>query len=435
MTWTEQRQTPVYADQGELVAIEAVVRDITERKRAEEERELLIRLAQAEIAERRRAEEELRERERQLAEAQQMAQLGSWEWDIRTNTLTWSRELYRIFGLQPEELEVTYEGFLDRTHPDDREIVRRNVERALQDHQAFSFDHRIVCPAGSVRILHAQGEVVLEGGQPIRMVGTAQDITERRRLEEERAQLIREQAARAEAEAAVRLRDEFLSVAAHELKTPVTGLRLATQLLIHRFDKAGALEPQQLLRMLRTIDQQSDKLSYLISQLLDVSRIEAGKLVLDRQVTDIVPLIENVVQAARARTSHPSLVVRSPAHLPALVDPVRLEQVLTNLVDNAMKYSPKETPIEIDLRVLDPDTLQLTVTDRGTGIPPEFRDRIFERFFQAHAGEHASGMGLGLYISRQIVELHGGRLEAEFPPEEGTRFVVSLPTHLRSPLP
>jgi signal transduction histidine kinase len=120
--------------------------------------------------------------------------------------------------------------------------------------------------------------------------------------------------------------------------------------------------------------------------------------------------------------------VRAPATLPALVDSLRLEQVVTNLLDNAIKFSPAGGQIDVELSEPAPGMGRLAVTDHGIGIPPERRQHIFERFYQAHDGDHVAGLGLGLYISRQIVELHGGAIEPEFPPEGGCRFTIDLPT-------
>jgi signal transduction histidine kinase len=237
-----------------------------------------------------------------------------------------------------------------------------------------------------------------------------------------------EQRARSAAEEALRMRDEFLSVAAHELKTPITSLWGMAQLMLRQLDKRGAVEPDRLQRALRMIDTQSRTLARLVEQLLDVSRIEAGKLALDRQPTDLGQLVRAVVAMAQVRATEHRLRLRTPrAPVRAAVDPLRLEQVVTNLLDNAIKYSPEGGEIEVELAAPEAAGVRLSVRDRGLGIPPERRRHIFDRFYQAHATSHQSGMGLGLYISRQIVELHGGRIEAEFPPDGGTRLVVRLP--------
>ena len=247
--------------------------------------------------------------------------------------------------------------------------------------------------------------------------------------EAERLQLFREQAARAQAEAAVRARDEFLSIAAHELKTPLTSLRGSAQFLLRQLDQGRDLNPGQVDRLLRTIDQQSEKLVRLISQLLDVSRIEAGRLTLEPSLIDLTRLVESVVATAQARTSRHLVTLHAPETVLASVDPLRFEQVVINLIDNAIKYSPEGGPIDVEVATPDSETARLSVSDRGLGIEPEHRSRIFDRFYQARPGGHLIGLGLGLYISRQIVELHGGQISAEFPAEGGTRFVVSVPRH------
>jgi signal transduction histidine kinase len=235
------------------------------------------------------------------------------------------------------------------------------------------------------------------------------------------------QQARAEAEAAVRLRDEFLSVAAHELKTPITGLQLAVQHLMRRLDKGATPEPDRLRQALLAVNQQSEKTSRLVAHLLETSRLEAGRLALDLQVENLTRLVTGVVEQARAWTNRHELVLSAPPEVLASIDALRMEQVVSNLLNNAIKFSPKGGRIDVEVSAPDDASVRLAVRDRGLGIPPEHRAQIFDRFHQAHARDHRSGLGLGLYVSRAIVELHGGSIWAEFPPDGGTRFVVTLP--------
>ncbi|HJS57969.1 MAG TPA: HAMP domain-containing sensor histidine kinase [Vicinamibacteria bacterium] len=233
----------------------------------------------------------------------------------------------------------------------------------------------------------------------------------------------------AERRRAEALRDEFLSIAAHELKTPLTSLRGFAQLLMRQLDKEEVPDPMRLRQGLSAIDQQSAKLARLVSQLLDVSRIDAGRLELDRKVADVVGVVEDVVTTARVNTFRHEFTVRAPSGALALVDPLRLEQVVRNLVDNAIRYSPDGGPITIEVeKSREAGVVTIAVGDRGLGVPRKHRGRIFDRFHQAHPERAMGGMGLGLYISRQIVELHGGRIEAEYPVQGGTRMVVTLPT-------
>jgi signal transduction histidine kinase len=235
--------------------------------------------------------------------------------------------------------------------------------------------------------------------------------------------LRREVAERKRAEEA---RDEFLSVAAHELKTPLTSLRGFAQLLASSLGSGSPPNVERLTTGLQAIERQSEKLSWLVTQLLDVSRLEAGRLVLERRPTDVVPLVNQVLEAARAGSQHHALRLRAPESAVVAVDPLRLEQVLTNLVDNAIKYSPEGGPVDVEV-ALGRLMLRIDVADQGLGIPAEHRPRIFDRFYRAHPEQRIGGLGLGLYISRQIVELHGGAIKVEQPESGGTRMVVWVP--------
>jgi PAS domain S-box-containing protein len=224
------------------------------------------------------------------------------------------------------------------------------------------------------------------------------------------------------AEEALRARDEFLSVAAHELKTPITSAKVAAQLLRRSF-RDTSLGPAQE-RSIDTIERQIGKLSRLVSQLLDTVRIQSGGLVLQVEETDLPALLRDVADEARTLSDRHSIVVNAPGELRARVDALRLEQVVRNLLDNAVKFMPDGGQIDVDL-VRSPSTAIITVRDRGLGVPGEHLPRLFDRFYQAHPNR--SGMGLGLYVSRQIVDRHGGTIYAETPEDGGTRFVISLP--------
>jgi signal transduction histidine kinase len=237
----------------------------------------------------------------------------------------------------------------------------------------------------------------------------------------------REQALRAQAEQAARTRAEFMSVAAHELRTPLTGLRGSVQLLLSRAAQGQAITAEQTERLLRTIDTQSSKLTALIAKLLDMTRIEAGRLALDAQPHDVTSLVEEVATHARMQTARHAIVVRSPGETLALIDPLRIEQVLTNLVDNAVKYSPTGGDIFIDVETSNAHEVSIAVSDHGLGIDPEHLPHIFDRFYQVDRQSPAGGMGIGLYVSQQIVRQHGGEITVEPNPTGGSRFVVRLP--------
>jgi signal transduction histidine kinase len=231
------------------------------------------------------------------------------------------------------------------------------------------------------------------------------------------------------AQRAIDDRDEFLSVAAHELKTPITSLSGYAQLALRRLDNQAALGGIDIRKPLEVIEIQSRKLTRLIGQLLDVSRLEAGRLRLTRERVDLQRVVESLVERTRMMSDRHTVILDASPTPIANIDLLRMEQVLTNLLDNAIKYSPQGGEIRVSLSSADERTVCIAIEDEGVGIPPERREHIFERFYQAH-GEllpGMAGMGLGLYISRQILELHGGTIEAEFPARGGVRFVILLP--------
>ncbi|HZT08612.1 MAG TPA: ATP-binding protein [Chloroflexota bacterium] len=247
-----------------------------------------------------------------------------------------------------------------------------------------------------------------------------QNVADRAALAIENANLYQE------AIRALGVRDEFLAVAAHELKTPLTALRLASDMLL-RVTGGRGLDGVQARRLAERIHDRSVKLSDLVNELLSVSRIESGALSLSRERTDIVALVRSVLEGLPDRERHP-IRLSAPDQADAWVDPMRVEQVILNLVTNAQKFSPAGSPIEIEIASAPGETVCVSVRDHGIGVPEEHRGHIFERFFQAKTQGHVEGMGLGLYISREIVKQHGGTLRAEFPPDGGLRIVATFPS-------
>jgi signal transduction histidine kinase len=247
-----------------------------------------------------------------------------------------------------------------------------------------------------------------------------QDLADRAGLAVDNARLY------SDAQAAIAARDEFLSVAAHELKTPVTSLRGYAQLLVRQIERGHEIPPDRLQAALKSIDRQTWRLSALISQLLDTSRIHSGELLVQPSSTAVDELINELVEHARTLSDTHEIVVDCDEPLVANVDALRIEQVLTNLIENAIKYSPAGGHVRVVAAGND-GWLRIEVEDSGPGIPEGERERIFERFYQIGGGGPPTGMGLGLFISRQIAALHGGTIDVEAPDSGGTRFVLRLP--------
>jgi PAS domain S-box-containing protein len=425
-----------------MLAVSATVR---ERRRAEDEtrrlnRELEKRVVERtgqlrganqemerEMIERARAETELKESEARLMEAQEMAHIGSWEWDVAGDRVWWSAELYRIYGLDPGTFKASYAGFLERVHPDDREAANAIVSRALTDGHPFAYEHRVVRPDGAVRTLWARGRVIVsQDGKPMRMLGTAQDITEAKRAEEERAQLLREQLARREAEQANRLKDEFLATVSHELRTPLTAILGWAQLL-----NQGRLDAPGAAKAIETIHRNATMQSKLIGDLLELTSLDSGKVRLERGPVDLAAVVEAAVLAMRpaadARRVRLEVDLHDPPG-PVDGDPHRLQQVVLNLLSNAVKFVPEGGRVALRLTRRD-GRGEIAVEDDGPGIDPAFLPHVFDRFRQADASSQRQhgGLGLGLAIARRLVELHGGRMTAGNRGGGGAVFTVSLP--------
>ncbi len=256
----------------------------------------------------------------------------------------------------------------------------------------------------------------------------SRDISERKRAEQERTELLqREQDARAVAEAAVTIRDQFISIASHELKTPLTSIKGYADLLVLR-GKEGQLD-EQFQRMARTIEAQAGRLENMVGALLDISRIERGQLSLERQPVDLDRLIESLVEDMRPTLRrHPLAFQSEGAGLVVEGDETRLQQVFQNLLQNAVKYSPTGGPVIIRLYREDGNA-KIAVMDKGIGIPEDELPKLFTRFHRARNAEafHISGLGVGLYVVREVVRLHGGDIAAESHEGRGTTFTVALP--------
>jgi PAS domain S-box-containing protein len=368
-----------------------------------------------------------------LIEAQQVAHIGSWEWDITNDSLWWSEELYRMYGVEPASFAASYEGFLAMVHPDDRALVESTVSRALRTGQPFSFDHRVVRTDGAVRRMYGRGRVVVDpDGRPTRMLGIGQDITERLEAEQERAKLAIEQTARREAEAANEAKDQFLALLSHELRTPVNAVMGWAHLLIE-----GRLEEGAHEKAIAAIYRNARIQAGLVSDLLDASRIRAGTLRLDLDTLDLAIVVGDAVESIRPMAISKDIrVVIDVAPVSMVGDAERLGQVIRNLLLNSVKFASSGGQVSLTSRAID-GHVRITVEDDGPGISADFLPHLFEQFRQADPSmtrEH-QGLGLGLAIVRQIVTLHGGAVEAaNRAGGVGAVFTVHLPLTAPAPL-
>jgi signal transduction histidine kinase len=378
---------------------------------------------------------DLRQREGQLAEAQRLSHIGSWEWDMATDRMSWSDEMFRLRGLTPSPGYVETEERFRNVVPEDRARILAARSAAVEGKSPYELEYRVVRPDGVVRTLHSRGRVILEEGRR-RVVGTAQDVTVERQAEaalrtthEELERRVRERTA--ELDDAVRARDAFISIASHELKTPISALQLHIGRLVRasRLGRRELLEPERVVPQLERIDRDVDRLAVQIDGLLDVSRITAGRLELELEDVDLAEIVRTcagrfVDERAASRSE---LRVRLAGPIVGRWDRLRLEQIVSNLLSNAVKYGAGK-PIDVEATATK-DTATVRVHDRGIGIAPEDQARVFQRFERLVSPRQYGGFGLGLWIVRQIAQALGGTIHVQSELGEGSTFVVELPRH------
>ncbi len=260
----------------------------------------------------------------------------------------------------------------------------------------------------------------LSVGGEVYAIAAVRDVTERKKLEQ-RAQLYRK------AQEEVRERDEFLSIASHELRTPVTALQLQLQLIQRAAGRPGGALPEALAVKMDALERQCRRIALLVNELLDVSRLRLGRLELRLEEIDLVDLareaVAHLVEEGIRLGSRIDIVGEGTAT--GRWDRLRLEQVVTNLLSNAIKFGESK-PITVEVGA-DPERARLTVRDQGIGIEAGDQDRVFGRFERAVSPEHFGGLGLGLYIAREIVVAHGGLIRLASTPGAGAAFTVDLP--------
>ncbi len=360
-----------------------------------------------EITEQVRARQIVEVSEQRQLLALHAAQMGIWDLDLVHDTSVRTLRHDQIFGYDSIQPEWGSQIFFRHVVPQDQAYAQQCLATALESGY-LNLQCRIQWQDGSTHWIDVQGQVYYDAaGTPLRMLGVMMDITERKELESRR--------------------DEFLSVASHELKTPVTAIKGMTELLLRMAGRREASEKE--LRALNTVNRQIDRMTRLVNDMLDVSRIAAGKLAVSIESVDLCALLTEVVEQQQlVHTTHTlSLEPCAPCIVPGNHD--RLQQVVLNLLSNAIQHSPSGSTISITMQQ---DTEQVTVSvrDSGHGIPKERQPHLFERFYQAEKNP-ARGLGLGLYISKEIIEQHHGRIWVESETGHGSTFSFAVPKEKR----
>ncbi len=347
--------------------------------------------------------------------------IGFWDWDIETGALSWSDAIFEQHGLAPGGAAPSFDDYIETIHPDDREAFRQVIGAAVDGGDSFSLEFRLVWPDGSVHWTSGAGRIFRdEAGRPKRMLGTGQDITQRRRIEAERDRLLVEERRAGE------FREAFVDVISHELRTPVTTILGMTEILARpgRTD-----DPGSRLALLEDVRAESGRLHRLVEDLLVLSRVERGRLSVDPEPLEVRRLIERVVAHESAELPTIKLSARLDPDLPVVAgEETYVEQIIRNLLGNAAKYTPVGTNVVIEAQH-EGEHVAIRVIDDGPGVPEASLGHLFELFYRDPESARAvSGSGIGLFVCSSLVEAMGGRMWAKRRPEGGSEFGFTLDT-------
>lgn len=346
----------------------------------------------------------LEDAEERLRLAIEATGIGTWDLDMEEDVIFTSPTLIEMMGLDPEE-KVTRQQMYDIVHPDDKLIVSRALEEAIKT-GIYLYEARIIWPDGSVHWVKTRGKVIYnEQHKPLRMLGTTNDITERKQDEI--------------------MKNDFIAMASHELKTPLTSLKAYIQLLLASAKKRS---DTFYISALEKSERQINKMTRLIHGFLDLSKIESGRLRLNTQDFDINTLINEVIADSMPAAPGHNIVFNAGSPIYIKADKEKISQVLGNLINNAVKYSASGSTITLTAKT-EVESLRVGIKDQGIGLKPKDQQKIFQRFFRVddENTRGQSGFGIGLYLSAEIIKLHHGSIGVESEEGKGSEFYFLLP--------
>ncbi|MEK6747754.1 MAG: PAS domain S-box protein [Pseudomonadota bacterium] len=368
------------------------------------------------ITQRVQHEQALRESRTSLEDAQRIAHMGSWEWDMLSGRITWTEEIYRILGLESATTQPAQDAFARAMYPDDMKLMEASFARGLAGEREFDDEWRMVeAGTGKIKYVHLRGERFFDAqGGLIGMKGTLQDVTERKQAEIAKS--------------------DFISTVSHELRTPLTSIYGALRLLSAGI---GIHDPVQLSSMVELALRNADQLTALVNDILELARVEQGRFVIEAHALDIIETVTQAVELNRGFGRHYNVdfVLEAPSSpLQVNADAARITQVMSNLLSNAVKYSVPQSVVDIRIATLDKG-VRVSVADRGPGIDEAFLPRLFDRFSRADNSTARSkgGTGLGLSISKAIIDAHAGSIAYEPRCGGGSVFYFELPLCVAAP--
>jgi PAS domain S-box-containing protein len=370
------------------------------------------------ITELKRSYKTIKSNEAMLQEAQKLSHIGSWEWDVPRDIITWSDELYRIFGYQPAEIPIKYETYLDKIHLEDRKFVNTIIQKAFKDHDPFNFYHRILRDSDEEVIVYARGEVLVDkNNNVIRMNGTAQDVTESKRKEEILKQQ-NEELQKINAEL-----DKFVYSVSHDLRAPLTSMLGVVEI---SDEEANDAILHERLCLLKT---SIKKLDQFILDILEHSR--NARMGIRNEAIDFNEIVNDIIENLKYGSSPNEHNVDVRVNIKTKgcfsSDKIRIAIVLNNLVSNAIRYSNSGAPesfVKINIAA-DDKKANIVVEDNGIGIDKALHDKIFEMFYRV--SNNSIGSGLGLYLVKECLKKLNGTIEVESEKGKGTLFRINIP--------
>ena len=386
-----------------------VFHDVTELKRSDE--------VQKEI------EQSKSEYIERLNEAQKVASIGSWEWNLLTNTVWWSDETYRIFGVSAEDFVPGFEANSQFIHPDDVELYRASFEQCLKSGIPFDIDIRLINYSVNPKFCQAQGTVINDSdGQPVRFVGTIMDISERK-CAEVVIQQKNEELLKVNAE-----KDKFFSIIAHDLRSPLSGFMGLTEVMAEGSD---GISSEEFHKMAVVMKNSAANIFRLLGNLLEWSRMQRGVTIFSPRLLLLSSVISDSIFhiIGESNIKDVTLDLNIPEDLFVFADKNMLESIIRNLTSNALKFTPQGGKISVSARLDSGKDVEISITDSGIGMSKEMIENLFRLDINTNRkgtdGEYSTG--LGLILCKDFIDKHGGKLQIESEEGKGSTFRFTLP--------
>lgn len=379
---------PIFGNEKEIIGYIGTEEDITEMKKQEKN---------------------LFDITNRFTLATQAAHIGVWEWDVQMNHLVWDDRMYELYGVNKADFSGAYDAWQKGLHPDDKQLAEEELQRAIKGEKEFDTSFRVILPNGEVRHLKAYAQVVRDkSAKALRIDGLNWDITHEKEVD--------------------RMKTEFISLASHQLRTPLSAMKWFGEMLIK--GDAGALNTEQKAYA-DNILASNKRMIELVDDLLNISRIESGRIIIDPEPVHLQSMMDEVINEAKIKTNtkKQEIILSVQPNLPEVdLDKKLIREVYANLITNASKYTPDGGVIRISISTKGNDLVS-EVNDTGYGIDERDKGKIFTKFFRSQRTSKfdTEGNGLGLYLVKTIIDSSGGKISFESSEGKGTTFTFTLP--------